>query len=69
MILAVVQFVGCFVACAAALNLGQFVVWVADAVVVWASAAAVVWAAAAVVVWAALKTFLGTAVAPVHVAV
>ena len=43
--LAVVLFVGCLVACAAALNLGQFV---DDAVaVVWA-AVAIVWAAAAV---------------------
>ena len=43
--------------CAAALNLGQFV-----------DAAAVVWAAA-VVVWAAVTACLGTALAPVHVAV
>ena len=97
--LAVVQFVGCLVGCAAALNLGQFVVWAAAAVVwaaapaavwaavaavewataaavVWATATAVVWgatavvwAAAAAVVWAALTACLGTAVAPVHVAV
>ena len=40
-------FVGCLVACAAALNLGQFV----DDAVVWAGAAA--WAAVAVV-WAAV---------------
>ena len=78
--LAVVQFVGCLVECAAALNLGQYVVWAAAAVVVWAAdaaavvwaadAAAVVWAAdAAAVVWASLTACLGTAVAPVHVAV
>ena len=59
--LSVVQFVGCLVACAAALNLGQFVVWTA--------AAAVVWAAAAAVVWDALTACLGTGVAPMHVAV
>ena len=42
--IAVVLLVGCLVACAAALNLGQFV---DDAVaVVWAAAADVVWAAA-----------------------
>ena len=57
--LAVVQFVGCLVVCAAALNLGKFVIW---------AAAAVVWAAAAVV-WVALTACLGTAVAPVHVTV
>ena len=50
--LAVVLFVGCLVACAAALNLGQFLD--ADAVVVWAGAAtAAVWAAAVAVVWVA----------------
>ena len=59
--LTVVQFVDCLVECAAALNLGQFVVW--------AATAAVVWAAAAAVVWAALTACLGTAVAPVHVTV
>ena len=59
MILVVVQFVGCLVACAAVLNLGQFVVW---------AAADVVWAATAVV-WAALTACLGTGVALVHVAV
>ena len=74
--LVVVQFVGCLVACAAALNLGQFIVWAAAAAVVWAAgAAAVVWAAAAfvlaaaAVVWAVLTACLGTAFAPVHVAV
>ena len=46
--LVVVQFVGCLVACAAALNLGQFVVWAAAAAVVLA-AATVVWGAAAIV--------------------
>ena len=67
-----VQFVGCLVACAAALNLRQFVVWAAAAVV-WA-AAAVVWAAAAVVwaaadvVWAAAAVVLAAAVAVVWAA-
>ena len=65
--LVVAQFVGSLVECAAALTLGQFVVWAAAAAVVWA-AAAVVWAAAAVV-WAALTACLGTTFAPVHVAV
>ena len=56
--LAVVQFVGCLVACAATLNLGQFVVWAAFTAIVWAVAIA------ASVVWAALTASLGTAVAP-----
>ena len=53
---------------AAALNLKQFLLWAAA--VVWA-AAAVVWTAgaAAAVVLAALTACLGTASAPVHVAV
>ena len=59
-------FVGCLVACAVALNLGQFVDDAAGAVV-WA-ASAVLWAAAAAVVWAAVTACLGTALAPVHVA-
>ena len=54
--LAVVLFVRCFIACAAALNLGQFV----------DDAAAVAWAAAAVaIVWPGPAS----ADAPVHVAV
>ena len=74
MVLALVHFVG-LVACAAALNLGQFVVRGAAAVAWAAAAAAVVWAASAViwaadvVVWAALTAYLGIAVMPVHVAV
>ena len=51
-ILDLVQFVGCLGVCATALNMGQFAVW-----------------AAAAVVWAALTAWLGTGVAPVHVAV
>ena len=49
--------------------------WAAAAVVLAAGTAATFWAAAAVVwaaaavVWAALTACLGTAVAPVHVAV
>ena len=80
--LAVVLFVGCLVACAAALNLGQFVddavavVWAAATVaVVWAAAVvAVVWAAAAIEC-AAVTVSLGvdpgpgSSVAQVHVAV
>ena len=50
--LAVVLFVGCLVACTAALNLGQFVddavAWTAAGV--WAAAVAVAWAAAVAVV-------------------
>ena len=65
--LVVVQFVGCLVVCAAALNLGQFVIWAAAAIVL--AAAAVVWVAAAAVAWAALTACLGTVVTPVHVAV
>ena len=80
--LAVVLFVGCLVACAAALNLGQFVddavavVWAAVAIV-WAAAAVDgVWpaAAAAVIECVAVTACLGVdscpgfAVAQVHVA-
>ena len=80
--LAVVLFVGCLLASAAALNLGQFVddavavVWAAAVVVVWAAAAVDgVWPAAAAVECAAVTASLGvdpgpgSAVAQMHVAV
>ena len=81
--LAVVLFVDCLVACAAVLNLGQFVddavtvAWAAAVVaVVWAAAAVDgVWPAAVAVECAAMTACLGVdpgpgfAVAQVHMAV